>query len=95
MKVHPGKTVSMCIVELKSYIPTAYFRDRDGEKIESGNSMKILGVCFSSDPDMRAQVESIKKGFRTRKWILHHLGHRGFSKEDLLAVYKSTILPIQ
>ena len=94
MKVHPGKTVSMCIAELKSYIPKAHFFDRDGNEIRSGNSMKILGLNFSSDPDMRAQVESIKKGFRTRKWILHHLRHRGFSTNDLLAVYKSTILPV-
>ena len=94
MKVHPGKTLSMCISELKSYNPGAFFFDSEGGKVETVNTMKILGITFSSDPDMRAQVESIRKGFRTRKWILHHLGHRGFSSSDLLAVYKSTILPI-
>ena len=94
MKIHPGKTVAMYIAELKSYNPAVYFTDIAGGRVDSTNSMKILGVNFSSDPDMRAHVESIKKSFRSRKWILHHLGHRGFSKLDLLAVYKSTILPI-
>ena len=94
MKVHPGKTLAMCISELKSYNPGAFFCDKDGSEVKTGQSMKILGVTFSSDPDMRAHVESIKKSFRSRKWILHHLGHRGFSVSDLLAVYKSTILPI-
>ena len=94
MKVNALKTVSMCIAELKSYIPQAFFTDEQGNKISTTNSMKILGVHFTSDPDMRAHVDSIRKKFRARNWVLHHLGHRGFSKEDLLKVYKSTILPI-
>ena len=94
MKVHHGKTQSLLISEVKSYNPSAFFIDANGNRIESGHSMKILGVHFSSDPDMKAQVESIKRSFRNRKWILHHLGHRSFSKQDLLAVYKSTILPV-
>ena len=93
MKVHPGKTIAMLVSELKSYNPGVYFFDQAGVKVENSQSMKILGVHFSSDPDMRAQVEAIKKGFRTRKWILHHLKHRGFGVQDLLAVYKSVILP--
>ena len=43
---------------------------------------------------MAAQVESIRKKFYARKWILHHLGHVGFSKQALLKVYRSVILPI-
>lgn len=94
MKVHPRKTLAMCISKLKSHNPGAFFFGEDGCKVETDQSMKILVVTFSSDPDMRAHVESIRKNFRSRKWILHHLGHRGFSVSDLLAVYKSTILPI-
>ena len=93
MKVHPGKTVTMLISELKSYNPCAYFFDQGGVRVENSQSLKILGMHFSSDPDMRAQVEATKKGFRTKKRILHHLKHRGFGVQDLLAVYKSIILP--
>ena len=43
---------------------------------------------------MAAQVSSIRRKFYARKWILTHLGHCGFTKSDLLKVYKSVILPI-
>lgn len=89
------KTLSMCIAELKSYNPKAFFTDVLGNRVDTTHKMKILGVTFSSDPDMSAHVKSNKKNFRSKKWILHHLRHRGFSKADLLAVYKSTILPTQ
>ena len=56
--------------------------------------MKILGFNLSSDPDMSAQVRSIKAKFRSRTWILRHLQHRGFTKADLVKVYRSVILPI-
>ena len=94
MKVNCGKTNCLCIAELKSYIPKAFIVDSRGNRIESGNSMKVLGFHFSSDPDMAAQVEAIKRKFRARLWILRHLRHRGFSQLDLLKVYKAVILPV-
>ena len=93
MKVNALKTHAMVVAETKSYIPKAHFFDSEGVKVESKSKMKILGVHFSSDPDMAAQVESIKSKFRTRMWILRHLGHHGFDADDLLKVYKSVILP--
>ena len=56
--------------------------------------MKILGVNFSSDPDMSAHVRAIKAKFRSHTWILRHLGHRGFSKEELVRVNKTVILQV-
>ena len=94
MRVNSAKTKALLISELKNYIPTAYFTDSEGNKITAGNTMKILGFNFSSDPDMTAQVAAIKAKFRSRTWILRHLGHRGFSKEDLVKVYRSIILPV-
>ena len=93
MKVNGKKTNVLCISELKSYIPNVYFYDKDGTKISSKESLKILGVVFSDQPDMSAHVEEIKRKFRSRKWIIHHLTHRGFSRSDLLKVYRSVILP--
>ena len=43
---------------------------------------------------MSAQVKEIRQKFTSRIWILRHLGHRVFSKDDLLKVYKAVILPI-
>ena len=94
MKVNAAKTKSLCIAELKSYIPKAFFNDGKGGQIQAGNSMKILGFEFSSDPDMAAQVNAIKRKFNSRIWILRHLSHRGFTAADLLKVYTSIILPV-
>ena len=94
MKVHPDKTTMLCISETKSYLPSAYIEDSSGAKIKSGDSMKVLGFHFSSDPDMSAQVASIRKKIRARTWALTHLGHCGFSKADLLEVFRSSILPV-
>ena len=94
MQVNASKTKSMLISEIKSYNPNAFFLDNNGNRVDTSNNMKILGVNFSSDPDMSAHVESIKQAFRSRKWILHHLGHRGFSQAELLSVFRSTILPV-
>ena len=94
MKVNYAKTKSMVISEIKGYLPAAHFFDNQGNKVNSVDEMKILGFHFSSNPDMSAQVASIKKKFRSRVWILRHLGHRGFSRDDLLKVYRSIILPV-
>ena len=94
MVVHSGKTQILCIAETKNYVSRAHFFDMEGNRIESQSSMKILGFVFSSDPDMGAQVEEIKRKFRARIWTLRHLGHVGFSKADLLKVYRSVILPV-
>ena len=94
MKVNYAKTKAMVISEIKGYLPSAHFYDNQGSRVDSSDEMKILGFHFSSSPDMSAQVTAIKKKFRARIWILRHLGHRGFSKEDLLKVYRSVILPV-
>ena len=93
MKVNATKTSSLLISEVKSYIPKSYFYDADNNKITSGNNMKVLGFHLSSAPDMTAQVESIRRKFRTRVWILRHLAHCGLKPPDLVKVYRSVILP--
>ena len=94
MKVNGAKTKLLLIYELKNYIPKAFLLDGEGNTITSGNEMKVLGFNFSSDPDMSAQVRAIKSKFRARTWILRHLQHRGFSKANLVKVYRCVILPI-
>ena len=93
MKINTSKTKALLISELKSYAPTAHFFDQDGNTVRSGETMKVLGVNFSSDPGMAAQVADIRRKFTSRIWALRHLGRLGMSKPDLLSVYKSTILP--
>ena len=94
MQVNALKTNLMCISDASSYTACGFIEDSEGTRIESTDSMKILGFYFSSKPDMSAQVEAIQRKFRTRLWILRHLRHRGFSNADLLQVYRSIILPV-
>ena len=94
MKVNNDKTVSMLISELKAYHPKAFFLDSNNNQVQSGGSMKILGFHFSTEVDMSAQAAAIRRKFYARKWILSHLAHVGFSKQDLLKVYRSVIPPI-
>ena len=43
---------------------------------------------------MAAHVADIQRKFTARIWALQNLGRLGMGKPDLLAVYKSTILPM-
>ena len=72
MKVNCSKTMALLISELKSYLLKAYFRDHTGGEVKSEEEMKILGVHFSSEPGMSAQVADIKRKFVGRIWALQH-----------------------
>ena len=93
MRVNSAKTLLLCISEARTYEAAAFIEDGGGCLIESTNAMKVLGLYLSSKPDMSAQVDSICRKFRSRVWTLRHLHHRGFSEQELLQVYKATILP--
>ena len=48
MKVNTDKTNVICISDAQSYTPSAYVLDSDGVRIDSGNSLKIVGFHFSN-----------------------------------------------
>ena len=93
MKVNSLKTLLLCISDSRTYEAGAYIIDEEGNTIESGKEMKVLGLHFCAKPDVSAQVDSICRKFRSRIWYLRHLHHNGFSEQELLRVYKTTILP--
>ena len=93
MKVNALKTLLMCISDSRTYEAGAFIVDPEGVTIESSKAMKILGLHFTSKPDVSAQVDAICQKFRSRVWYLRHLHRNGFSQHELLRVYKSTILP--
>ena len=93
LQVNYLKTKLMVISGATSYTPTDHFFAKDGSVVKSVDEMKILGFHLSSDPNMGAQVATIKQEFASKIWVLRHLGHRDFSKPDLLKVNKSIVLP--
>ena len=93
MRVNSSKTKVLCVSDSRTYEAAAFITDPQGNEIDSVDKLKILGVHFSSKPDMSEQVQAICRKFRSRVWILRHLHHNGFCEADLLKVYKSVILP--
>ena len=56
--------------------------------------MKVLGFTFGSTPTVRQHVMTIRKKFRQRFWTLFNLKKNGFTKEELVRVYKTCIRPV-
>lgn len=88
MVINAPKMHSLCISDLWSYIPRAFFRDTKGISFSSLDKIKVLGCTFSR------HVEVIRKGFMARIWTLRHLGYWGLSKSYLLKVFKLIWLQI-
>lgn len=72
MKINSSKTKALLISELESYAPTAHFFDDQGNRVRTGDSMKILGIHFSTEPGMATQVAEIRRKFMARIWALRH-----------------------
>ena len=66
----------------------------DGVRIESGQTMKVLGWHFSDRPNVDAFIDALSRRFRERYWTLCHLKHNGFSNENLVKVYTSVVRPV-
>ena len=93
MVVNASKTQMLVISDSLSYTPAAYMEGRDGEMIESTDSMKVLGFNFSNKPSMHAHVAAVLKGMRRKFWSLRHLRQVGFNQQELVKIYKTTVRP--
>ena len=93
MVVNSRKTSMLSISDAMSYKAAAFLEDAEGNRIESGDSMKILGFHFGSRPTMHAHVGALQKRFRRQYWTLFHLKRAGFTENELAKVYRTVILP--
>ena len=91
MVVNTSKTKLITISDALNYRPRAHIFDSDGSKIESGDSMNILGFHLSDRPGVHAHIDVTLKKMRIRYWTLYHLRKVGFNAAELVAVYKSMI----
>ena len=94
MRVNTAKTGLICISDAQNFKASAFIQDRDGNRIESGPELKVLGWHFSERPNVAAQVEAMKRKFRQRYWVLRHLKKNGFTSDDLLKVYTAMVRPV-
>ena len=94
MKINNNKTRLLCISAAKSYVPNTFFNTPDGHKIESLESIKVLGFHFDRSPNFRENMRVIQRKFKSRVWALRHLKKNGFNQQELVKVYKTMVHPI-
>ena len=94
MIVNASKTAMICASGATDYVADAYLLDSDQNRVGCGQSIKALGVRFSNNLDMEAQVQHIIKSVRSRYWTLRNLNKNGFNNEELVQVYATMIRPV-
>lgn len=93
MVVNSAETKVLCISDAQSYSAAAKFEDGDGNSIESGGHLKILGFHMDSRPSCHAHMEALLVRIRETVWVLRHLGRVGFNESELAKVYTTVIQP--
>ena len=94
MVVNADKTKLICISDALNYTPLVYILDGDGNRIDSGEELKLLGFYFSTKPTVSLHLSKITTKIRQRYWSLRHLRRVGFNDEELVKVYTSSIRPL-
>ena len=96
MKVNASKTSMLCVSDSLALRSDGYIEGPDGQKITSAGTDKIkgLGFHFGCRPTVHAHIQSLRRRFYERWWVLYHLKHHGFNTEELVKVYKTVIRPV-
>ena len=94
LKVNTDKTTLLPVSGAVSYQARAHMYDRTNTRIDCSDKLKALGFTFNRYGDISDQVENLCKKYRSRTWALRDLRKSGFTREELIKVYKSTIRPV-
>ena len=92
MRVNKNKTQLLCLNASKHSEITTFIRSGNDE-IESSNSLKILGFNFDKNPSASHHVGIVIEKFYGKLWTLRFLKRSGLSRERLLQIYYTVILP--
>ena len=76
------------------YKASGHIRDNDGNRLKSGETMKILGFHVDGRPSVHAHVAALKRRMRETVWILRHLRIAGFNEDELATVYTTVVRPV-
>ena len=94
LKVNSKKNQMVCLNGNMNCDITSFIRAQDGEKINSGQTMKILGFYFGTRPTVQSHIDEMTKKFRKRLWLIRNLKNAKATQKDLLDSYCSFIRPI-
>ena len=92
MRVNKNKTQLLCMNASKHSEVQSFIRSGNTEIISS-DSLKILGFNFNKNPSANYHVSIIIEKFYNKLWTLRFLKRSGLSKERLLQIYYTVILP--
>ena len=93
LKINTNKTTILTTSAATSYQARSHIYDNDNQRIDCVPTLKTLGFTFNREGSVSNQVDNLCRRFRSRTWTLRDLRKSGFTTEELLRVYKSTIRP--
>ena len=93
MQVNDRKTNMLCMSASKSRC-TSYLVTTDGTRIESSDTLKLLGFVFDRHPNPQAQIDAMVSKFRKRLWCIRYLKKSGLSDRDLCQAYVIYLRPV-
>ena len=94
LKVNAEKTTLLAVSASTAYRAKPHIYDRTNSRIDCTSSLKALGFIFNQEADISDQVEALCRRFRSRTWALRDLRKSGFTEQDLVLVYKTTMRPV-
>ena len=86
MKLNYQKTRMLCISAASSYTPIAYVDTPDGSRITSESSMKVLGFMFGQQPNVKDNMKSVQRKFRSRVWSLSPVSYTHLTLPTIYSV---------
>ena len=91
--VNGKKTGLLVMSASRSYQAKAHIYDENKQRVDSTESMKMLGFIFNQKADTSTHVEKLCTKFRQKVWSIRKLRKAGFNEEELLSMYKMYIRP--
>ena len=93
MVINADKTQLLCVsdnnfCEVKSYLIA------DDKRVDSVDSLKILGFVFDSKPNVSAHVNYCISKFNKALWALTHIRRANIKEDIMLEVYKVILRPL-
>ena len=94
MVVNNKKTKILCVSDAQTYKARSFLLDADSNRLESGETLKVLGFHMDSRPGAHAHVRALKIRMRDTTWVLRHLKLAGFNHDELATVYRTVMRPV-
>ena len=93
MIINSKKTQLLCISDSIHYDIVCYINAADS-RIQSGETLKILGFVFGVRPSVSYQIESLLRKFSRLTWSINHLKRARLSDSVIIKAYISMIRPV-